>query len=116
VTCQNYTDALNAVNAALLKALIFAGSSIKGWLFQVTMVLGKNENLKISLLQETCWKVENHVGSDKHKLLYVWAMYCTVNQVFDRPNWNCYNCPDWKVGHFSGRSPEGGCFVNAPMR
>jgi hypothetical protein len=55
VTCQNYTDALNAVNAVLLKALIFAGSSIiKGRLFQVTMVLGKNENLKISLLQETC--------------------------------------------------------------
>jgi hypothetical protein len=30
VSCQNYTDALNAVNAALLKALIYAGSSIKG--------------------------------------------------------------------------------------
>ena len=48
MTCQNYADALNAVSAALLKALIFAGSSIKGRLFQVTMVLGKNENLKIS--------------------------------------------------------------------
>jgi hypothetical protein len=54
VSCQNYTDALNAVNAALLKALIFAGSSIKGRLFQVIIVLGKNENLKISLLQEAC--------------------------------------------------------------
>ena len=54
MTCQNYADALNAVSAAILKALIFAGSSIKGRLFQVTMVLGKNENLKISLLQETC--------------------------------------------------------------
>jgi hypothetical protein len=25
-------------------------------LFQVTIVLGRNKNLKISLLQETCWK------------------------------------------------------------
>jgi hypothetical protein len=56
VSCQNCTesDALNAVNAALLKALIFAGSSIKRRLFQVTIVLGRNKNLKISLLQETC--------------------------------------------------------------
>jgi hypothetical protein len=53
VTCQNYADALNAVSAALLKALIFAGSSIKGRLFQVIIVRGKNENLKTSLLQET---------------------------------------------------------------
>ena len=42
MSCQNYTDALNAVNAALLKSLIFAGSSIKGRLFQVIIVLGKN--------------------------------------------------------------------------
>ena len=33
-------------NAALLKALIFAGSSMKVRLFQVIIVLGKNENLK----------------------------------------------------------------------
>ncbi len=38
MSCQNYTDALNAVNAALLKSLIFAGSSIKGRLFQVIIV------------------------------------------------------------------------------
>jgi hypothetical protein len=31
----------NAVNAALLKALIFTGSSMKGRLFQVIIVLGK---------------------------------------------------------------------------
>jgi hypothetical protein len=46
----NYTDALNAVNAALLKALIFAGSSIKGRLFQVIIVFGKNENLKVCII------------------------------------------------------------------
>jgi hypothetical protein len=45
---------MQLLNAALLKALIFAGSSIKGRLFQVIIVLGKNENLKVSLLQETC--------------------------------------------------------------
>jgi hypothetical protein len=43
VPWENYTDSLNAVNAALLKALIFAGSSIKGRLFQVIIVRGKNK-------------------------------------------------------------------------
>ena len=46
MTCQNYTDAqpLNAVNTALLKALIFVGSLLKGRLFQVTIGLGKKEH------------------------------------------------------------------------
>ncbi len=45
MSCQNYTDALNA---ALLKSLIFTGSSIKGRLFQITIVLGKNENIIVT--------------------------------------------------------------------
>ena len=42
LSCQNYTDALNADNAALLKALIFVSRSLRGRLFQVTIVLGNH--------------------------------------------------------------------------
>jgi hypothetical protein len=47
-------NALNAVNTALLKAFSDIRRQFDEREIQVITVLGKNEHLKISLLQETC--------------------------------------------------------------